>query len=623
MASWQLWSLCIAAATLVAADKATIAYNGYGTRITTGAQVAGATAASQAGAADHGGQEGPTTADMENMKYYVYLMAVLSSTIATTFCFQHLMRGMRYVRTIACLNNDTQRYFVIPNNALAHFKRHLLYAPLFRKRHSSEFSRAIDLGVLPTRVQSLFILGYVGTNVAFCLLSIDWSSPSTTVLAEFRNRTGILAVVNMVPLFIMGGRTNPLISLLNIPFDSFNLIHRWFGRIVVVEAVCHTCAYIISKVQTTGWRSVEAAMKEGNMIMGGLVGTIALVVILLQSFAAVRHAFYEIFLHLHLLLITVVVVGLWLHLQNLPQMTFLVAGVVIWSLLRSWRVVTLTYRNFGPGKTQAYVEVLPGDAVRVTLTMPRPWHSRPGQHLFLYVPSLSLWMSHPFSVVWSEQETDIGGEKGIVMDRQDIHTLRKSSVSLIIRRRVGFTEKLYKKAAQAPDQKFSVRAYVEGPYGGLQSLESYGTVMLFAGGVGITHQVPYVRQLVDGFANGTVAARKVVLVWVIRSPEHLEWIRSWMTTILAMPRRREVLRILLFVTRPRSSKEIHSPSATVQMFPGKPNVQTLITMESENQVGAMGVSVCGPGALADDVRRAVRQRQTICSVDFLEESYSW
>lgn len=42
-----------------------------------------------------------------------------------------------------------------------------------------------------------------------------------------------------------------------------------------------------------------------------------------------------------------------------------------------------------------------------------------------------------------------------------------------------------------------------------------------------------------------------------------------MTKILAMEKRREVLKVLLFVTRPGSTKEIHSPSSTVQMFPGR------------------------------------------------------
>ena len=52
-------------------------------------------------------------------------------------------------------------------------------------------------------------------------------------------------------------------------------------------------------------------------------------------------------------------------------------------------------------------------------------------------------------------------------------------------------------------------------------------------------------------------------------------------------------------------------------------MNTLIGLESENQIGAMGVSVCGPGGLSDEVRRAVRKRQGIRNVDFVEESFSW
>jgi len=196
-------------------------------------------------------------------------------------------------------------------------------------------------------------------------------------------------------------------------------------------------------------------------------------------------------------------------------------------------------------------------------------------------------------------------------------------MSFVVRCRTGFTANLLKKAESSPDGRLFTKCFAEGPYGGMHKMHSYGTVMLFAGGIGITHQVPHVRDLVAGFANGTVAARKVILVWVIQSPEHLEWIRPWMTEILAMDRRRDVLRIMLFVSRPRSTKEIHSPSATVQMFPGRPNVMTLLDMEIDNQVGAMGVSVCGSGSLSDDVRKAVRERSGRSNIDFVEEAFSW
>jgi predicted ferric reductase len=290
----------------------------------------------------------------------------------------------------------------------------------------------------------------------------------------------------------------------------------------------------------------------------------------------------------------------------------------------------LIYGNFGRGGTTAEVEALPGEAVRVTVKMARPWQFKTGAHAYLYMPGIGWWTSHPFSIAWSDEvegvtqnRLAIDPEKGFDMGASsEVLGTGEQTMSFIIRARTGFTEKLWRKAERTANGRFTSKCFVEGPYGH-QTLHSYGTVLLFAAGVGITHQVPHVRDLVTGYSNGTVAARKVVLIWIIQSPEHLEWIRPWMTAILSLPRRREVLKILLFVTRPRSTKEIHSPSSSVQMFPGKPNIQALVDQEVETAIGAIGVSVCGVGALADDVRKSCRSWMTKVNLDFSEESFSW
>lgn len=347
-----------------------------------------------------------------------------------------------------------------------------------------------------------------------------------------------------------------------------------------------------------------------------------MVVISIQASSIFRHAFYEFFKILHIILAIVALIGLGFHLklERAPEIKLLFGVIAIWVAERGLRVIKLLYRN-GVG-SKALVESLPGGAVRVTFDMPRPWTFKPGHHAYLYMPSVGLWQSHPFSVAWSSEEEHFEDEK-LPMDRQDVLAMKKTTMSYVIRARTGFTKKLVAKAEAAPDGKFTIRAFAEGPYGGMHMMHSYGTVMLFAGGVGITHQVPHVRDLVSGYSNGTVAARKIILVWIIQSPEHLEWIRPWMTEILAMDKRRDCLRIMLFVSRPRNTKEIHSPSSTVQMFPGRPNIETLIDLEMEEQVGALGISVCGGGGLSDDVRAAVRDRQTKGNVDFVEEAFSW
>ncbi|ORY06143.1 ferric reductase [Clohesyomyces aquaticus] len=591
---------------------------------------ANAPAGGGGGGGGHGAAQGPTSADFENMDVEHFLGYIWVAFVAVFVLYQVGFHFVRYVRTITCLNNDAQKFFAIPHVFYSRFKKHFLNAPLFRTRHHREFklSTAINIGTLPSRLQTLLLIGYFGTNVGFCVWSIDWSGQYTAVAREFRNRTGIMAAINMIPLFLLAGRNNPFIELCGISFDTMNLIHRWFGRIVVLEAIAHTSAYFATKVMTKGWPALQAAIVGSKFYQTGFVGTVALVFILFQSPSAIRHAWYETFLHLHIAAAATAVGGVWMHLDKRPQQYLMYGVVGLWSFERLARFVRLAIRNFGSGGTKADVEVLPGDALRVTVRMARPWRFRPGQHAYLFMPTIGLWTNHPFSLAWSEEEEDLNitsmtaDEKGLPMNRQDILEMHKTSMSFIVRRRTGFTEKLYKKADLSAAGKFTTTAFVEGPYGG-EDLTSYGTVMLWAAGIGITHQVPHVRDLVAKFANGTTSTRRLTLVWIIQSPEHLEWIRSWMTQILSMPRRREILKILLFVTRPRSTKEIHSPSSSVQMFPGKPNVQALVDQEMQEGVGAGCVSVCGTGSLSDDVRRAVRNRQSEWNVDFREESFSW
>ena len=372
----------------------------------------------------------------------------------------------------------------------------------------------------------------------------------------------------------------------------------------------------------------------------------------MQTLTVFRRAFYEFFLHFHIALVVLAVVALWYHLREQPQLIYIQVFVGLWvaevrfclylwvTFFTEWfqravRVLRLLYRNVGSSDTTVIVESLPGDAVKVNMHLARPWTFRPGQYVFITMPQVGLWTSHPFSVAWSSEidTISVDPEMGIAaaedLDKTTTtitaETLvgSKPTISAIIRRRDGFTNQLFKKAQNSTHGRFTAKALIEGPYGGQHSLRSYGTLVLFAGGVGITHQIPYVRELLVGHANGTAATRRILLVWVVQTSEALEWVRPWMTEALALEGRRDVLRIQLFITKPRSTQEIRSPSATVQMFPGRPNVDTIVQGECQAQVGAMAVTVCGPGCLADDVRRSVRTRQGVANIDFVEESFSW
>ncbi|KAI9816641.1 MAG: hypothetical protein M1832_005026 [Thelocarpon impressellum] len=545
---------------------------------------------------------------------------------------------MRHLFSLTA-DREQQRFWMKDRTALwPALKKHLLYAPLWKKRHNREMrlSSAINMGTLPSRLHALLLLLYVASNVAYTL-SLDYRGQSkASLLAEIRGRAGVLAVVNMIPLFILAGRNNPLIGMLRVSFDTYNLLHRWMGRIVVLEAIVHTLAWLANQVLSGGWRSVNETMARSRSFQFGAAGVISMALLLLQSPSAVRHAFYETFLHLHQAAALAAVVGVYFHLKldKLPQLPYIKALIALWALERTARFLRVYYRchSWRKGWTTVQVQALPGEACRVTFEMRRPWAFRPGCHVYAYIPAISMHQSHPFSVAWSEDTAaspalpgDNDREKLLPTTQNELDRPRgtTTSISLVIHKRTGMTASLYNTAAAAPSGRLTLRGAVEGPYGGLESLHSYGTVVLFAGGIGITHQVSHVRDLVMGHSAGTVAARKVVLIWTVRTTEHLEWVRPWMDTILALPGRRAVLKILLFVTKPRSPREIISPSTSVQMYPGRPQADVLIDREIQERAGAMAVTVCGPGSLADSVRAAVRRRVDVASLDFVEESFTW
>lgn len=177
------------------------------------------------------------------------LLIVLGGVVVALSLCRLALCSVHYIRTLACLNESKQQYFQRPPPMWARIKQHLLYAPLFRSRHSREFRLfKMNLGILPTRFQSLFLVGVIAMNILYCVYQIPWHGTHQEMLGQLRNRTGILSLVNMIPLVLLAGRNNPLIVALNISFDTFNLFHRSLGRIATIEAVVHSIAHIMKLV---------------------------------------------------------------------------------------------------------------------------------------------------------------------------------------------------------------------------------------------------------------------------------------------------------------------------------------------------------------------------------------
>ena len=519
----------------------------------------------------------------------------------------------------------------------------------------------------------MLLLAYLTSNIVYCCLLDYNEKPRAALIAELRGRSGHLAVINMLALVLFAARNNPLIPILAVSFDTFNLFHRWIGRVIVLESIVHISAWFVNNHNAIGYDGIMKVLMTDAFVQFGLAAAIAMLVILVQSPSIIRHAFYEIFLHTHQVLAVVALGATAAHIQteNLPQKPIIYTIIGIWALERLLRISRLVYFNVSYRRvTRAQVQALDGGACRVTFDIPRGFDETPGRHIYAYIPSVSLWMSHPFSVAMVENANNVPASSASMPPPQlvvdDLEAASKNpfcttkaynvstsleltppttppssaftmshataalrsnrpahSVSCLMAARTGMTQKLYAKARSSPKGVYACLAMVEGPYGTSKPLDSYGTVTLFAGGVGITHPLSQMHHIVRGWARGTCATQKLILVWSVRSLEQLQWARPWLEELSAMERYGRELEIVVYVTQLRNNVDPFEEINHMQIRPGRANVQRLVDGYFEERIGAMTIGVCGPGALADDVRKAARGVMGKGKVDFWEEAFTW
>lgn len=211
-----------------------------------------------------------------------------------------------HLRHIYCLtaNRAQQNYWSFDRStSWPWLKKNVIYAPVGSKRHNREIqlSKAHNYGTLPGRLQLILLVSYAVANVVFCLY-LDYGDNLGKTLAELRGRSGILSTANMIALVIMAARNNPLIPVLKISFDTFNLFHRWIGRIAIIEAVIHTMSWWCAYNQAEGAKAAAESFGGNPFLQYGLISMCFMALILIQSLSPVRHAFYETFLAGHQLI---------------------------------------------------------------------------------------------------------------------------------------------------------------------------------------------------------------------------------------------------------------------------------------------------------------------------------
>lgn len=471
------------------------------------------------------------------------------------------------------------------------------------------------LGNAPTIGQTWYIVLFIVMNIAltaggynsFQYPSNAWF-PDTwqEMMAYVSNRTGVIAFA-LAPLVILfSGRNNVLLWLTNWSHSTYMLLHRWVARVFTLQVVLHS---ILEFILYKRKGSVDAEQKEPYWIWG-IVATIACVIMVVASSLWFRRASYEIFLVLHIILAVFVFVGSWYHIELLFTRRWgyefwLYAACAVWFFDRGARVA----RILKNGMRRAEVTQITDDVVRIDVKGVR-WDTRPGRHTYTYFPTLNPlrpWENHPFSVVptallqsrscslamatsssSSEHEAtaDVeksGAETAVRARGQRAVQTDISGISLYVRRSTGLTKAL---TAQA-----SLLTLLDGPYPNNSTTAVLRTdrLVLIAGGIGITAVLPFIAHHPN-----------VSLHWSVKTSS--QRLVDDLATVL---------------------EDVRDKTVSVG---ARLDVGDLLEREESEGWSRIGVVVCGPGGLCDEVRDMVSKRARTSGKARWEldvEAFSW
>ena len=183
---------------------------------------------------------------------------------------------------------------------------------------------------------------------------------------------------------------------------------------------------------------------------------------------------------------------------------------------------------------------------RVDVWVPFSLSWTPGQHCYVRLPLLSPFDNHPFTIASTSNSP-----RGKSAPQAD----ELKPMVFFVRTRGGFTKRLDAYARNHPDTCTS--AWLDGPYGGISQVDAkiYHTMILIAGGSGITASLPWLLDCAQKMKDGVGILSSVKLLWMVQSKDHAECASNEFKAAKSFVKDHQI-KIDIYVTR-ASADDIH------------------------------------------------------------------
>lgn len=425
------------------------------------------------------------------------------------------------------------------------------------------------------------------------------------------NRAGVMAMGNVVAVFLFAGRNNILLYITDWSHSTYLLLHRWFGYWAIFHTIVHSFMELGYYILEDGYEAERVQLYW----IWGIVGTVAVSAIVPFSLLWVRQHYYEVFLASHIVLALLFIIGYYYHIWFVFEYRwgyeiwiFVAAG--LWAVERLARVVRTVWQGLRWANITKLDQV-DGEYLRIEVE----GKCLDGGVVYLGFPTLTwrFWETHPFSVAYAipagspssstqsppaASPTDKPGSASEQSSGSIAPQARAQNTTVFYARtRGGMTSALA--ALAAPSAR--LRVFLEGPYhhtGHIAPQLAHCTdTLCIAGGVGITACLPFLRRSLPA-AESTVR-----LFW---SSRHEGLVTALAPVIDSLP----------------GSVEVET------VVGGRLKLAALLAREMVAGSGSpLAIVVCGPPGMADVVRSTVVEiaRTDVRSRPFVlvDEAFSW
>ncbi|WWC57876.1 uncharacterized protein I303_100411 [Kwoniella dejecticola CBS 10117] len=505
------------------------------------------------------------------------------------------------------------------------------------------------------------VVGYTIGQVFLCSL---WAG--LIALGLFYNndivkapvRSGFVATNQLPIVFLLAGKVNWIGYLVGKGYEKLNHLHRFVGRCIFIASTFHAGAYLAKWLHKGGIAYISEASQK-PFIMAGIVAWTAFAFIGLTSIPIIRRRMYGLFWISHWIGFVTAVIALSFH----KPYTGLFATICLLLYVKDLILRLLLKTRIVPAKIIA----LPAPSTdpssgstQIILPLRSGW--RAGQHVFIRIPSMQemggmAWLeNHPFTISSAE-----GGELVLIIKKaggwtRDLYDFASKGgiPQLTLQGEIKRNENMDKIDFSQEDDKRDLtqlesveevvgrncKVLVEGPYGGPCStiFASYSSIMLIAGGSGISYALGMFEDVIKKAEEGHLRAMTVHLIWTVKSYEHaLPLIGHLEDLYMRASDTSFKPRITVYISRSLRKESIQQGS--IQYITERPDLPTVVregvyrarsdTLSNAGS-GKYGliVGVCGPRSLINGTNMAVRsipckEKKDIGGVTVHSETFGW